>query len=252
MVSRDGPSHRERLRALTVAEIKQQGYAQIASAGPAALSLNGIAKSMGMTGPAMYRYFPSREALLVTLVTESYEDLADTLVGTAVNARRRVPEARLRAVANASRDWALAAPHRYRLVFGSSYGSGVLDPTGIVPTANRAMAVILSALADLPGGTPPPVSDPTLRGQLVHWGTHQEPTTTHDPGDLLLGLTAWTRLLGIVSLEIEGFFNQLGVEPARLYASEIDHLIDQRQQRPTRQPRTAEAAPTGRSTRSRR
>lgn len=33
---------------------------------------------------------------------------------------------------------------------------------------------------------------------------------------------------GIVSLEIEGVFDQVGVDPARLYQTEADHLIAQR------------------------
>jgi hypothetical protein len=44
----------------------------------------------------------------------------------------------------------------------------------------------------------------------------------------MLGLAAWTRLHGIISLEIEGFFLQVGVDPARLYDSEIDRLISER------------------------
>ena len=71
----DGMTHRERLRVLTVGEIKRQGYGQIAEGGPGALSLNRIAKVMGMSGPAMYRYFASREELMATLVIESFEDL---------------------------------------------------------------------------------------------------------------------------------------------------------------------------------
>ncbi|MBV9196372.1 MAG: helix-turn-helix transcriptional regulator, partial [Solirubrobacterales bacterium] len=55
------PSRRERLRAQTLAEIREHAYAQIAQGGPAALSLNGIAKAMGMSGPALYRYFSSRD-----------------------------------------------------------------------------------------------------------------------------------------------------------------------------------------------
>jgi hypothetical protein len=33
---------------------------------------------------------------------------------------------------------------------------------------------------------------------------------------------------GIISLEIEGFFKQVRVDPARLYQAEIDHLVAQR------------------------
>jgi hypothetical protein len=50
---------------------------------------------------------------------------------------------------------------------------------------------------------------------------------------LLLSLTAWTRLHGIISLEIEGVFTQMGIDPARLYTAEINHLIAQRLDAPT-------------------
>src|ERR1700712_1105148 len=59
-----------------LADIRRIGYEQIAAGGPTALSLNGIAKAMGMSGPALYRYFSTRDELLITLVTESFEALA--------------------------------------------------------------------------------------------------------------------------------------------------------------------------------
>ncbi len=220
------PSRRARLRAQTLSEIREHGYAQIAEGGPTALSLNGIAKAMGMSGAAMYRYFASRDELLATLVTESYEDLAQTLEQVAEQARRRAPESRLRAALQGLRDWALAYPHRYRLVFGSTYGSGELDPERIIPAAHRAMGVSLAALAQLtPGDGGPAVTDPVLRRQLVGWGASRSGQAAPEPGVLLLGLVAWTRMHGIVSLEIEGFFAQMGLDPARLYKAEIDRLL---------------------------
>jgi AcrR family transcriptional regulator len=213
---------------MTLDEIREHGYAQIAEGGPAALSLNGIAKGMGMSGPSMYRYFASRDELLATLVTESYEELANTLVEAAEDASRRGPEGRLRAVLHASRDWAQRFPHRYRLIFGSTYGSGALQPERTIPAAHRSMTVILTALADLgPDSTAPSVTDTVLARQLTAWGGQpgQDPL---EPGVLLLGLCAWTRLHGIISLEIEGVFDQMGIDPARLYNTEIDHLISQR------------------------
>ena len=122
------PSRRARLRAQTLSEIREHGYAQIAEGGPTALSLNGIAKAMGMSGAAMYRYFASRDELLTTLVTESYEDLAERLEQVAHRARRRAPESRLRAALQGLRDWALAHPHRYRLVFGRHLRVGRAGP----------------------------------------------------------------------------------------------------------------------------
>jgi AcrR family transcriptional regulator len=223
------PTRRDRIRAQTLAEIREHGYAQIAEGGPAALSLNGIAKAMGMSGPALYRYVPSRDDLLATLVVESYEDLGDALARAAAEARRRSPEGRVRAVADAYRTWALAAPHRYRLVHGSTYGSGDLDPQRIIPAAQRSMELILTALAELDPTVPgPPVTDPVLRRELSAWGASRSDGESRDPGLLLLGLRAWTRLNGLIALEIEGNFAQMHIDPARLYRAEIDQIIEQR------------------------
>ena len=180
--SASAATRRERIRAMTLGEIREHGYEQIAQGGPAALSLNGVAKAMGMSGPSMYRYFASRDQLLTTLVTESYEDLADTLEQAATDARRRGPEGRLRAVLEASRNWALRLPHRYRLVFGSTYGSGTLDPERIIPAAHRAMTMILKPLAEIgPAEHAPTVTDSVLARQLTAWG---DPSGQHpyDPG----------------------------------------------------------------------
>jgi AcrR family transcriptional regulator len=223
------PSRRERLRAQTLAEIREHAYAQIAQGGPTALSLNGIAKAMGMSGPALYRYFSSRDELMTTLVTESYEDLADTVAAADEKARQRSPEQRLRAALDVIRHWALKAPHRYRLVFGSTYGSGDLDPERIVPAAHRPMSVILAALSDIGTGKGT-VNDTVLRRQLKGWAENTNEAHS-DPSVLLLGLTAWTRMHGILSLEIEGIFTQMGIDPTRLYQAEINQLIAQRTER---------------------
>ena len=223
------PTRRERLRAEALEEIRRHGYEQIATGGPTALSLNGIAKAMGMSGPAMYRYFSSRDELLATLVTESYEDLADSLEAAAAAAQDAPPETRLRAAIDAYRAWARSSPHRYRLVFGSTYGSGELDPDRIIPAAARSMAVLLAGLAGPDPTKPAPkVENAALRRELQRWGKVRAGDQVSDPGVLLLGLLAWSRLHGILSLEIEGFYEQVGVDPSLLYEAETQHLIESR------------------------
>jgi AcrR family transcriptional regulator len=222
-------TRRERLRAEALEEIRRRGYEQIAAGGPTALSLNGIAKAMGMSGPALYRYVASRDELLATLVTESYEDMAQALEAAVAAVHDKPAEMRLRTALNAYRDWARASPHRYRLVFGSTYGSGELDPDRIIPAAARSMAVVLAGLAELdPAGPAPTVDSPALRREIKRWGKVRAGGQISDPGVLLLGLLAWSRMHGIVSLEIEGFYEQVGVDPGLLFEAEIRHLIDQR------------------------
>jgi AcrR family transcriptional regulator len=217
------PSRRERLRAQTLAEIRTHAYEQLSEGGAQAVSLNGIAKAMGMSGPALYRYFASRDELLATLVADSYEALADTLADAAESARRRSPEGRMRAVADAYRGWALEHPQRYRLVFGSRYGSGELDREQIIPAAQRAMSTLLGALAAA-APAPPAVDDPLAR-QLTAWAESRSDGPVPEPGVLLLGVLAWTRLHGIVSLEIEGVFAEMGLDGARLCGAELDQLL---------------------------
>ena len=51
----------------------------MAELGIAGISVNAIAKRMGVTGPALYRYFAGRDDLLNDLIRDAWHDLADTV-----------------------------------------------------------------------------------------------------------------------------------------------------------------------------
>ena len=53
-------SPRARYREQTRAEIKEIALRQLAEGGTAAVALTRIAKEVGLSGPALYRYFDSR------------------------------------------------------------------------------------------------------------------------------------------------------------------------------------------------
>jgi len=172
-----------------------------------------------MSGPALYRYFASRDDLRLALIAESYEDFADALTEIAERTRSDTPEERLRAVLNGARHWALSQPHRYRLIFGSSFGSRPLE--------YRAMNILLAVLSELgPVDQAATVDDAVLRSDLANWGDRSG--ASPDPRVLLSALLTWTRMHGIISMEIEGFFEHIGVDPDRLYDAEIDHVVAQR------------------------
>lgn len=229
----DGPApltRRARLRRQTLDEIKEHGLAQVTETGPQGLSLNAIARAMGMSGPAIYRYFASRDDLLAALVADSYDDLADAMQAAAEAARRRAPAGRFRALGSAYRTWALAHPHRYRLVFSSPSGSGRLAPEATIPAAHRTMTFTLAALAAL---APDAASEHrgALDRQLEAWADDRSGGPSGQPGPsaavLQLAVLAWTRLHGVVSLEIEGVFASMKLDAALLYEAEVDHLIAQ-------------------------
>jgi AcrR family transcriptional regulator len=62
-------SRRERLRAQTFQEIEDASFAIIDDEGVHALTIAALARSMAMSAPALYRYFPSRDALVAHLIT---------------------------------------------------------------------------------------------------------------------------------------------------------------------------------------
>src|SRR6476659_4489245 len=124
------PDRRARLRAWTRDEIKASALRQLAENGAEGLSLNAIAKELGMTGPALYRYVASRDELLADLVVDAWEDLADALE-RAANGNASAAE-RLGAIGLAYRAWGTAQPHRYRLAIQTRLGSGELAPDRVI------------------------------------------------------------------------------------------------------------------------
>ena len=205
-------TRRSQRREETVAEIRTLAFDQVVSGGPDAVSLNAIAGEMAMSPAAVYRYFTNRDALLADLVVSFYDSLADALEAGAGG---------FPAVARAYREWALANPNGYRLIFQTTSGSGIdLAPERTIPAATRSMVVILGALAGGPGS---PV-DRSLARQLRDWAARTELPDV--PVEVLrLGLVCWTRLHGVISLELGHHLASTGVDPALLYESEIGALV---------------------------
>ena len=215
------PSRRARYRAATREEAKEIALRQLASGGPEAISLNAIGKAMGTSGPALYRYFAGRDALLTELIIDAYRDLATTIEDTARHDNHATPPDQVRALAAAIRAWALAHPHRYLLLYGTPV-PGYVAPAGTIPLASRLLAPFLAAIAALPR-TPTSCSGAALDAQLAAWAERTGPGI--DGPMLRRGLILWTRLHGVISLEVEGHFGGMGFDPALLYDTEVAALL---------------------------
>src|SRR6185437_14320469 len=122
--------------------------AQLAQGGPAAVSISAIGKQLGLSGPALYRYFASRDELLTELVIDAYDDLAESLAEAADQAAGQDPRGRLEATARAYRAWALAQPHRYRLLYGPPLPGYDAHAQRIVEVAWPAMKVLLAIIGE--------------------------------------------------------------------------------------------------------
>src|SRR5579863_5326123 len=99
MPAPEPPRMRERYRAQVRQEVKQAALGQLAESGPAAVSVSAIGKQLGVSGPALYRYFASRDELLTELVIDAYQDLADALTSALRHTPGTQPRARLENIA---------------------------------------------------------------------------------------------------------------------------------------------------------
>ncbi|MGV9270230.1 TetR/AcrR family transcriptional regulator [Kitasatospora sp. NPDC003701] len=185
-----GRSRRERLRADTVEEIKRAALSLIVERGAANLRFTDIARSMGMTPPALYRYFADRDELLTALVADSYDSLSDALTAT----RETVPpgdlNGRFVGACMAYRSWAQRNPERFALIFGSPVPGYAAPPEGpTVAAGRRAMEHMVELVADT-----------AERGRL---GSPLVP----DAAEALM--LAWATVHGFVTLESHGHFRTL-------------------------------------------
>ena len=90
-------SRRDRARADTVREIKQTARRVLVANGVEGLALRAVAREMGMTAPAIYRYFASLEDLVEHVVGDLYAELCDELELARDAARPATPGVQLMA-----------------------------------------------------------------------------------------------------------------------------------------------------------
>lgn len=226
--SRESPmSRREAYRHETLAAIHRIAQEQLEASGAGAISLKAIARELGMTGPALFRYVPSRDDLLTALTREAYGDLADALDGAVRQTVGLPPADRLRAHGGALRTWALANRHRYQLIFGSPV-PGYATPDGATTLpAIRVLASVfdLAEPGDLVEDDQPRSGAETLlAAELGDWAeSGNVPVRSYRW--LRQGFIWWTRLHGVLSLELEGHFGPSMPDPEVIYFAELEALV---------------------------
>lgn len=85
--------------------------------GPSALSMREVARRTGCTHQAPYHHFENREAILATLVTEGFRELAERLRAVHDRAERDGVSVTFEASANAYVGFALDNPGVFRIMF---------------------------------------------------------------------------------------------------------------------------------------
>ncbi|MFG2005921.1 TetR/AcrR family transcriptional regulator [Spirillospora sp. NPDC048911] len=112
-------SRRDRLRAATMREISETARRILVEQGPEAVTLRAIAREMGMTAPALYRYFGSHGELLRHLVGEIFTELTEELHKDIAAVPGGDMSGKFLAAARCFRHWSLAHRREYALLFGA-------------------------------------------------------------------------------------------------------------------------------------
>jgi AcrR family transcriptional regulator len=215
---------RERLRAATIAEIKEAARGQVAAGGVGAISLRGVARMMGMTPSALYRYFDSHDVLVDELVADAFGSLADTLEQAYAAAAGDPEPARgwLR-LARAYRGWAREHRTEYTLLFGPRHAFNPSPRCG--GEMRRSTAVLFRCMTDqiAAGNVDPSHLDatltPGLRAQLLAWGGEKGGGAMSAAG-FAACMIVWTQLQGFLALELFGQFPET-------FGGDYDDLFDQ-------------------------
>jgi len=199
------------------------------------LSLRAVARDMGMVSSALYRYFASRDDLLTALIVDAYTTLGETIeAADAAVTDRDALRARWLAATRAVRGWALANPAEYALLYGSPV-PGYKAPQDTIPAAVRTptvLARILSdgfaseTLADITA-TAPRSSARLTSTVLADLKRAADAVTPGLPEHLLmLGLTSWVQLFGVVSFELFGQFNNVIAARAEYFDQQMELMAD--------------------------
>jgi AcrR family transcriptional regulator len=243
-------SRRDRVRAATTQEILQTARRLLVEEGPAAISLRAIAREMGMTAPALYRYFGSHEELLSSVVGNIFSDLGQH-VRAAIHAAadgldedlpaEELLAAKLMAGCREFRVWAIEHVPEFGMVFGSKLPG---METELLHTDHgdacgfRFGQVFLELFGELYRKRPFPIPadaeiSPGLRSQLTRY---RELSGSDMPlGALQTFLRCWVLLYGSVGLEVSGHL-RFALEDAapmfELMLSDLAQMVGMRYRAP--------------------
>lgn len=205
---------REQSRARTTAAILAAAREEIAAHGGGGLSMRAVAREVDMVSSAVYRYFPTREALLTAMILESYQGLAAAL--GAVRARR--PDLRWVALGRALRGWATERPHEFQLIYGTPV-PGYVAPAETIPAAAAVAAPFLDVAK---GAEVTPFARPALARQMSEVTAVSEATSAAAAA-VIAELAA---LVGLIVLELGGHLVGSADPADHLFAALLQRQVD--------------------------
>jgi AcrR family transcriptional regulator len=213
---------RERAREELTAEIVRLARLQVEQEGAANLSLRAIARDLGMVSSAIYRYFASRDELLTRLIIDSYDRVGETVEAADARIKKRHDFlGRWRAMSHALRDWAFANPAEYALLFGTPV-PGYAAPQDTIGPASRYTVVLITLVVEMEqaGHTSKARVPAALRRDYARFRARYAVPASDSM--LMLGMGAWSAIMGAISLELFGHLHNVIDSPGALFEAVVE------------------------------
>jgi AcrR family transcriptional regulator len=213
--------------------IKETAWQQIAEYGAPALSLRAIARELKITAPAIYNYFPRRDDLVTALIVDAFTSLGEAQLKSIEGIPASQLVARFQTLGLAYREWAVQNEQRYQLIFGTPI-PGYEAPAEItLPAAAGSLMPLLDALQALYEAGQLhverlPKLTTALKSMLLKW----QDFVRQSGGDfhvevLYLAYAVWSRVHGLVTLEIGHQNPSFIIDPGEVFRREIESIKQQ-------------------------
>jgi AcrR family transcriptional regulator len=210
--------------------IKETAWKQAAEFGAAALSLRAIARELNITAPAIYNYFPSRDELVTALIVDAYNSLGDSQQATLEGVAKQDGAARLSALGIAYRDWAVKYPQRYQLIFGTPIPNYHAPEDTTLPASVWALTPLLGTIQAIHNDGNLRIErlaklTPKLKSMLETWSEFTGRSAEIEV--LYVGYVIWTRVHGMMMLELGGQLPSFITDPGEVFRREIKNILSQ-------------------------
>lgn len=221
----------ETARDSTVDAIKTIARQQMAEQGTAGLSLRAIARAMNMTAPAIYNYFHRLEDLITALIVDAFAGLAESMEAAYASHETASFQEQTLAVACAYRQWALDHPADFQLIYGNPIPNYEAPADITVPLARRPLELMtrLVFIAQIEGKIQIPTSYATMPDNIkAYMQTWMQGTVPPEvPAEAIyLILVLWSRMHGMVMLELFGHLSPTVGDVETMYKQEINLFLD--------------------------
>lgn len=203
--------------------LKETAWKQIAEFGAPALSLRAIARELKITAPAIYNYFPDRDALVTALIIDAYTSFGDWQLAARDSAPSTDLHKKLEAIGLAYRSWAHTYPQRYQLIFGTPIPGYTAPWEQVLPSSARSISALFSVVEEFRAAgklsmEAVPAVNEKYKAHYERWRTY---TGDVHPVSIFVAMIIWARVHGIVSLEIQGNLPPFGKKGDGLYLFEL-------------------------------